>query len=559
MSLIDQIADVSVTATTSTQTRAGFGTALIAAYKVPWTSGARVRSFGSLTAMRTAGFLTTHPAYQEAKSAFAQTPAPPRVKVGRRTRAFTQIVNLTPAAPVSASAAETYTAEIDGLTATFTSDATPTVAEVRTGLAAAINNLADPDAIVTSRASPTGTPLELTTTGLNGAVGAGAISPPRALTLVVDAHADWDATVATVDGLDVGGNVVSDTFTIPNGGDATVTGALGTHFAKVTKVTIPAQTGAGGLFTVGTRAPVTAAVVSSDVVCTAPIAGELHSFECITSNLTMGDATADPGLEDDLDELLAADPDWYGLALDSNSRAEILVAAAWAEAQKRFFAYQTADSACGDPSVTTDVMSRLKAAAYSYSLGFFYPAIAASDGWLAAGALGKNLPTDPGSATLAFKTITGVTRRAVSDAFIAAIITTPDSTGKNGNLYLDFNGTNGTFPGMMAVGEWADVVRGLDWFRSDVKARFLAVQLANGKVPFTDNGTDLFRAAVVASIKAGIKSQLFAASPVFTVTATPVAETSALDRSARRFNGISYSAPLAGAILYTEAAGTAAI
>nr|MBK7066891.1 hypothetical protein [Deltaproteobacteria bacterium] len=58
---------------------------------------------------------------------------------------------------------------------------------------------------------------------------------------------------------------------------------------------------------------------------------------------------------------------------------------------------------------------------------------------------------------------------------------------------------------------------------------------------------------------AGIKSQLFAASPVFTVTATPVAETSALDRSARRFNGISYSAPLAGAILYTEAAGTAAI
>ena len=124
---------------------------------------------------------------------------------------------------------------------------------------------------------------------------------------------------------------------------------------------------------------------------------------------------------------------------------------------------------------------------------------------------------------------------------------------------MDSNGTNGTFPGMMAVGEWADVVRGLDWFRSDVKARFLAVQLANGKVPFTDNGTDLFRAAVVASIKAGIKSQLFAASPVFTVTATPVAETSSGDRSARRFNGISYSAPLAGAILYTEAAGTAAI
>jgi hypothetical protein len=112
---------------------------------------------------------------------------------------------------------------------------------------------------------------------------------------------------------------------------------------------------------------------------------------------------------------------------------------------------------------------------------------------------------------------------------------------------------------MMAAGEWSDVVRGLDDFRADVKARFVAVQFANGKVAFTDNGTDLFRAAVVASIKARIKTGLFAASPAFTVVATPVAETSALDRSARRFNGVRYSAPLAGAILYVTAAGTAAI
>ena len=181
------------------------------------------------------------------------------------------------------------------------------------------------------------------------------------------------------------------------------------------------------------------------------------------------------GFSADLDQIQAADPDWYGLALDSNSQAEVQVAAAWAETNRKYFFYQTADSDCGDSSVTTDVMSVVKAAAYSYTFGFYYPGIGLSDGWLAAGTLGKDLPTTPGSATVAFKTIAGVTRRTVSDSFIAAIVTTPDSVGKNGNLYLDFNGVPATFPGMMAVGEWADVVRGLDDFRSDVKARFLAI------------------------------------------------------------------------------------
>lgn len=558
MSLIDQIANVSVTATTSTQTRQGFGTALLAVCKVPWTSGARMRTYGSLAALVTAGFLTTDPAYRMAASAFAQNPAPTRVKIGKRNNAFTQVVHLIPAAPVDAGAAETYTAEVDGLSASFTSDDTPTVAEVRTGLAAAINVLTgvDVDAIIAMGGASTAGTQTLVAASFNGLIGDDVMSPPRRLSFTFDSSTDWDPTTITVTGKGQDGATITETFAV-----ATSTTASGAkYFRQVTQVSIPAQTGTGGTFTMGVLASVTATVSGSSVVCTSAVAGLLHSFKLVTGNLTMQDETAAvSGFETDLNELLAFDPDFYGLAIDSNSQAEVQVAAAWAESNKRFFAYQTADSDCGDPSATADVMSVLKAAGYERSLGFFYPGIALPDGWLAAGALGKDLPTTPGSATLAFKTIAGVTRLNVSDAFVAAIIAMPDSTGKNGNLYLDFAGVPATFPGMMAAGEWADVVRGLDDYRADVKARFLAIQLANSKVAFTDNGTDLFRAAVVASIKARITSGLFAAAPAFTVTATPVAETSALDRSARRFNGISYSAPLAGAILYTTAAGTATI
>ena len=66
-------------------------------------------------------------------------------------------------------------------------------------------------------------PQALTTSDFNGAIGAGRIFPPAKIELVLSSHADWDATSATLTGLDENGLPVSETLTIPNGGNATVT------------------------------------------------------------------------------------------------------------------------------------------------------------------------------------------------------------------------------------------------------------------------------------------------------------------------------------------------
>lgn len=92
---LDDFFTVNVTATTDTQTRAGFGTALFACCDVPWTSGARVREYASLAEVATAGFNSSKPGYRMAQAAFSQNPRPRSVKIGRRTRAFTQVVRLT--------------------------------------------------------------------------------------------------------------------------------------------------------------------------------------------------------------------------------------------------------------------------------------------------------------------------------------------------------------------------------------------------------------------------------------------------------------------------------
>lgn len=558
MSDLDAFFSINVTATTETQTRTGFGTPLFAVAKVPWTSGARVRSYASTTEMATAGFATTDPAYRMAASAFAQEPRPAVVKIGQRTRLFTQIVRMIPATPVDPAAAETYAVKVAGLTCTFTTDATPTAAEAATGLAAAVNASAlgaDADAIIATGAS-SGTAQSLTADDFDGVLGGETLDPPRRLSLTLSNNTDWDASELTVTGTNDAGAAQTEVFTIPNNGNATVNGTK--HFRTITGVAVGAQTGSGGTFTLGTRAVVVATTDSSQVVCTAQVAGRLVSYELTavnpaTENVSLLDVTADPGIEADLNELLAVDPDFYGLALDSNSQDEIEAVAPWAQTNRRIFVWQSADTGCGVAGTTDDVMSVLQAASNGYAPGWHYPAIAMADGWFAAGMLGNRLPRDPGSDTWAYKTVAGITVRAISTAARAAVL------AKNGNVYERRNGVNVTFPGKVPLGEWIDTVRGLDWQRARMKEALFALQTANEKVAYTDDGIGLMAAAIFGVLEEGVARTFYAANPKPVVRTPLAAATSSSDRSARALNGVTFSARLAGAIHTGSVTGTATI
>lgn len=105
-------------------------------------------------------------------------------------------------------------------------------------------------AIIATGGASTAGIQTLTGASLNGAVGVGTMFPPRNLTFTFSSHADWDATTAVVTGKDENGNTITENFAIPNNGNATVTGAV--LFTSVTQIVIPAQSGTGGTFTVGT-------------------------------------------------------------------------------------------------------------------------------------------------------------------------------------------------------------------------------------------------------------------------------------------------------------------
>ena len=548
---LDDFFTVNVTATTDTQTRAGFGTALFACCDVPWTSGARVREYASLAEVATAGFNSSKPGYRMAQAAFSQNPRPRSVKIGRRTRAFTQVVRLTPAAPVDSGAAETYAAEVDGFVATFTTDATPTVAEVCTGLAAAINARLGQviDAIYESGVTTTG---EQAIRTFDGVIGGAVMPVPRRLSVILSDHGVWDASQITIYGTDPDGTAINEIFAVPNNGDALVNG--GKYFRTVTQISVSPQSGTGGSFAVGVREEITADGTSgTHVECTSAVAGFLHSYALVTGNLSLHDLTTDPGLEADLNELLLEDPAFYGLALDSQGEAEIQAAAMWAESNRRLFVAQSADTDCGEVSATDDILSSAKDASLGYTSLWFYPAIGTAGSCLAAALLGNRLPVDPGSDTWAFKTLAGVTVRPPTTSQRSVVL------AKNGNVYERKNGVSVTFPGKTSLGEWVDVTRGLDWLRARIQESLFALQTANGKIPFTDEGIRLVCAAIYGVLSAGVDVGLFSANPKPTVTAPRASAVSSASRSARDLPSVTFAAQLAGAIHTITVTGSAAV
>jgi len=108
---------------------------------------------------------------------------------------------------------------------------------------------ADGDAIIATGGS-TGGIQTLTGVALDGVVGDDVMAVPRNVTLTFSSHANWDATVAVVTGKDADGATVTENFSIPDGGGATVTGAV--LFRQITSLVIPAQSGTAGTFTMGT-------------------------------------------------------------------------------------------------------------------------------------------------------------------------------------------------------------------------------------------------------------------------------------------------------------------
>jgi hypothetical protein len=338
------------------------------------------------------------------------------------------------------------------------------------------------------------------------------------------------ATTGVVYSFSIAGHAL--TYTVPSGSPTTTTVATAIT-SLITALSVSGLT----------------ATSSGAVITIAATAGLL--FDCLpdTVNMSFADTTADPGIATDLAAIVAEDPAWYLLLLDSQGDAEIEAAAAYAQAESPsiFFLYNTSDSACATSS-SGDVMSTLKTDAYTKCAGLFSQTQLLS--YSAAAWAGEMLPTQPGSENWAFKTLAGVPADNLTTAQIHYV------EGKNASVYTTLAGINFTQFAKVPSGEWIDVERGLDWLSSTMSTDLLGLLLNNSKVPFTDPGISLIQSTISGRLQNAVDVGLLAANPKYVVTVPTAASVSPTDKGNRNLPNVTFTATLAGAINSVQVLGT---
>lgn len=263
---------------------------------------------------------------------------------------------------------------------------------------------------------------------------------------------------------------------------------------------------------------------------------------------------------------------WYGLAVatdaeDVLSDEDILAVAAAVEsaAQSRVFAVTTGNEAVLDPTSTTDIAARLKAAGYArtfvqYSTHSRFAAISAF-----ARAFTVNFNGSNTTLTLKFKTEPGVTWETLSASQAAAL------ESKRANVFVLYANDSAILQqGVMANGDFFDERHGLDWLQNYVQTNlYNLLYTSTSKIPQTEAGITRLMGNVEASMDQAVTNGLVApgvwnggaigqlsAGDTLTkgyyVYAQPLASQSQAEREARKAPVMQVACKLAGAVHYAD-------
>jgi hypothetical protein len=305
---------------------------------------------------------------------------------------------------------------------------------------------------------------------------------------------------------------------------------------------------AAGLVAAAEASTLGASVVAAtaDAGATAQIvstAGDVVYYSNWTPNLTFADLTTDPGIATDLAAIRTADADWYGLALDHDCLAISKQASIYIETQDAMYFPNVSDTDAMSSGVSTDLGAFLKGTSTGRTVVSFD--LDDTGGYMGVAAFAERSPYDPGQpgagGTFHGKTLAGVTADNLTDTQKANL------RAKNYMTYVTTASRGHTLDGKVAGGEFADVVRGLDWFRIRSEEALASVILNAQKVPYNDRGISMLKTTLDGIGAQAETNELFT-NGTYSSTAPKASAVLTADRRARKLTGLAATAQLAGAI-----------
>lgn len=247
------------------------------------------------------------------------------------------------------------------------------------------------------------------------------------------------------------------------------------------------------------------------------------------------------------------DDDWYGLAIESRLKADILAVAAFIEPRLKIFIGASADAAIKSQASTDDVMAELRNNVYARTALFFHNQAATifpECAWL-----GSQLPTDPGSTTWKFKRLNAIPVDSFTFGERDVL------TNKGANFYERIAGVPITREGTMAESNvtFIDIIHGIDWLQTRMAERIFARLTTAPKIPYTNAGIAVIESLIRAQLDQAIVRGVIAPEPEYEIFVPDVLETDELDRANRILRDVSFRARLAGAIHKIDINGTVTV
>jgi hypothetical protein len=270
------------------------------------------------------------------------------------------------------------------------------------------------------------------------------------------------------------------------------------------------------------------------------------------NTLGMIDNTADTGSTLAADLVAAANENsaWYGIGLLFKGQAMPLSAAAFAEANVKYYECALSDtliptqafSSSSDVAHALVIATRAKTGIFYHPRDYEFPEAATTGRWF---------PITPGGDNWIYKSLSGVTpgMGPTNKAYTATQIV--NLTAKNCRYYDQIvSGTPIVLgAGKVADGEFIDAVRFYDFEIADVGTRLVQAEIDNEKIPYDDDGLTIIQGCLIESLNRGIATGGIApTAPRPTVQLVSVEDTDVEDIAARQYNGASMTFRLAGAI-----------
>lgn len=229
----------------------------------------------------------------------------------------------------------------------------------------------------------------------------------------------------------------------------TINGTVVTYTSDSSATTAEIIDGLEAAFTSAGFSGITFTDVSSSSFRVAVSASGTAWSIVASTNITLTNTTPTETWADALTSVSQANDVWFALVAETHLDADILALAGSVEALKKMY-WTSSSSSDLKTSSTSDIASQLKAAGYN-NTSIIYSAVADTMypecAWV-----GGQIPETPGSNTYKFKQLAGVTVDTLSASETTYL------KNKNCNYYKTIGGVNITAEGVVASGEYIDVI-----------------------------------------------------------------------------------------------------